>query len=58
MAPPYLAPEPRLLTEHLRHQWLRIQAQNRNLRRVSHSQDLAHVEPNMLSTHNNKGNEC
>jgi hypothetical protein len=48
---PYTVPSS-LLTERLRHQWLRIQAQNHILRRVSHSQDLAHVEPNVPSTHN------
>jgi hypothetical protein len=49
---PYLAPEPCLLTERLRHQWLRIQAQNCQLRQVSHSLDLAHVEPSVPSTRN------
>jgi hypothetical protein len=50
--PPYTIPEPRLLTEHLHHQWLRIRAQNRNLRRVSHSPELAHIELNVPSTRN------
>jgi hypothetical protein len=32
MEPPYSVPEPRQLTERLRQQWLRVQAQNRHLR--------------------------
>jgi hypothetical protein len=49
---PYYPPEPHQLTERLRHQWLRIRAQNCNLCRVSHSLDLAHVELNVPLTHN------
>jgi hypothetical protein len=52
MEPPYSVPEPRQLTERLRQQWLRVQAQNRHLRRVSHRPDPAHVNPNVPSTHN------
>jgi hypothetical protein len=52
MEPPYSIPEPRLLTERLCHQWLRIRAQNRQLCQVSHSLELAHVEPNVPSTRN------
>jgi hypothetical protein len=49
---PYTRPEPHLLTERLRLQWLRVRAQNCQLRRVSHSPDPAHVEPNVPSTRN------
>jgi hypothetical protein len=50
---PYFVPEPRVLTERLCQQWLRIRAQNRHLRRASHRPDPAHVEPNMPLTRNN-----
>jgi hypothetical protein len=52
MEHPYLVPEPCQLTERLCHQWLRIRVQNCHLRQVSHSPDLAHVEPIVPSTRN------
>jgi hypothetical protein len=52
MEPPYTVPEPRQLTERLCQQWLRVRAQNRHLRRVSHRPDPAHVEQNVPSTCN------
>jgi predicted trehalose synthase len=54
MEHPYLVPEPRQLTERLRQQWARVQAQNRHLRRVSHRPDPAHVEQNVPLTRNTK----
>jgi hypothetical protein len=52
MEPPYTVPEPRQLTERLCQQWLRVRAQNRHLRRVSHRPDPAHVEQNVPLTRN------
>jgi hypothetical protein len=49
---PYLVPEPRQLTERLRQQWLRVQAQNQHLRQVSHRPDPAHIEPSVPLTRN------
>jgi hypothetical protein len=52
MEHPYIVLEPRQLTNRLRQQWLRIRAQNRNLHRVSHRPDPAHVEQNVPWTRN------
>jgi hypothetical protein len=52
MEHPYLVPEPGQLTERLCQQWLRVQAQNHQLHRVSHRPSPAHVKQNVPSTRN------
>jgi hypothetical protein len=52
MEHPYRTRTPHPLTDQLRQQWLRIRAQNRHLKQLSHQPDPAHVEPNVPSTRN------
>jgi hypothetical protein len=49
---PYRTRTPHPLTDQLRQQWLRIRAQNRHLKQLSHRPDPAHVEPSVPSTRN------
>jgi hypothetical protein len=50
--PPYSIPDPRELTAHLCHNWLRLGAQNRTMHQGSHRPEPTQVERHVPLTHN------